>query len=51
MDDNPDIQDYTDLRVETENPESLTENKPQKKNSIFKRIHLFFTKIFRKSAE
>lgn len=51
MDDNPDIQDYTDLRIETENSESLTENKPQKKNSIFKRIHLFFTKIFRKSAE
>lgn len=51
MDDNPEIQDYTDLRVETENPESLTENMPQKKNSILKKIHLFFTKIFRKSAE
>lgn len=50
MEGNPDIQDYTDLREETENAESL-KNMPEKKNSIFNKIHLFFTKIFRKSAE
>ncbi len=51
MENNPDIQDYTDLREETKNAESLAESMPQKKNSIFKKISLFFTKIFHKSAE
>lgn len=51
MEDNPDIQDFTDLREQTQNAEGLTENTPQKKPSIFKKISLFFTKIFRKSTD
>lgn len=47
---NPDIEDYTDLRQEVKNSESLTET-VQEKKSIFEKLKKFISKMFSKNTD
>ncbi len=51
MENNPDIQDYTDLREEQQISQELQGNVIQEQTSLFQKIKLFVSKIFHKTTD